>query len=575
VVLTVAFDAPPEVGASGVQIPLVGLNPSIGTSSGTLLGGQTIYYAVSALDASGGETALSFTIAARLPAGSDTNTVTLEGLSFSPGTAGMNVYRGNNPAQLLRVAHNAAAASSFLDNGIAPELEGPPDANYDHANFYWRLELQPEVAADIHTVTTIGNTTLGMLPDDFKGTLTRIVSGKGARQERAIVSNDATTLTVAPPWTIVPDSTSQFVVADSTWKFGGLSSISPAQIQVPDQPGATVEVSGRSANALDQESPVELNPFTRWQIGGGNGGGADSDTPPAPIFGLNAAGQGNIELLGIGFTSFANTHTITAGTLSLFTWDELSSPTTFSLASDISATDVTIILNANGSGVVGGLIQIEGEVLAITQIISGGAQYTVSRGSHGSTAAGHLATAPVYHLARNVSIVPFVKGFFGSEASGSYSHQIFLPNVRVAAAELFMTNSIGSGAVAYGAFSGLVDDGIRTLSGGQISIQVEGYLATQTDAAPAFVIEAAHAARDIFAVVTEAPSGGPVVLALRMGSVSYANLTIADGAIVSNTVSGFGLPPLASGDRLALDITAVPSAPGTLPGRDLTVTIRL
>ena len=91
----------------------------------------------------------------------------------------------------------------------------------------------------------------------------------------------------------------------------------------------------------------------------------------------------------------------------------------------------------------------------------------------------------------------------------------------------------------------------------------------------ALVIEDAHAARDIFAVVTEAPSGGDIELTLRMGSTSYATLTIADGAIVSNTVSGFGLPPLASGDRLALDITSVPTASGTLPGRDLTVTIRL
>jgi hypothetical protein len=575
VLLAVAFDAPPLVGASGVQIPLVGLNPAIGTTGGTLNGGQTIYYAVSALDATGAETALSFTIAARLPSGTNTNTVTLEGLSFSPGTSGMNVYRGNNPSQMLRVAHNATAAITFLDSGIVPDLVGPPDANYDHANFYWRLELQPVVAADIHTATTIGNTTLGMLPNDFQGTLARIVSGTGATQERAIVSNDATTLTVTPPWTIVPDSTSQFVVAETTWKFGGLSSTSPAQIQVPDQPGATVEISGRSANALDQESPAELNPFTRWQIGGDDGGGSDTDTPPAPVFGLNPSGQGNVELLGIGFTSFANTHTITAGTLSLFSWDELSSPTAFSITAGISATDVTVTLNTTGSGVVGGLIQIESEVLEITQVLGGGAQYTVSRGSHGSTAAGHLATALVYHLARNVSIVPFVKGFFGSEASGSYSHQIFLPSVRVAAAEFFMTNSIGNGAVADGAFSGLVDDGIRTLSGGQISIQVEGYLAIETDAAPAFVIEDAHAARDIFAVVTEAPSGGPVTLALRMGTTAYATLTIADGAIVSNTVSGFGLPPLASGDRLALDIMSVPSATGTLPGRDLTVTIRL
>ena len=340
--LAVAFVTPALVAASGVRIPLVGLNPAIGTTGGTLTGGQTLYYAVSALDAGGAETALSFTIAARIPSGTETNTVTLTGLSFSPGTSGMNIYRGPNPYELLRVGDNVAAATTFLDDGIVPELVGAPDANYNHANFYWRLELQPEVAANIHTAATIGNTTLGMLADDFKGTVARIVSGTGRGQERSIVTNDATTLTITPPWTIPPDSTSQFVVAETTWKFGGLSTTSPAQILVPDQPGTTVEISGRSANVLNQESAAELNPFTRWQISGGNGGGVDTRVPPAPVFGLNPVGQGNLELLGISFTSFTNTRTIVAGTLALFFWNELSSPSAYSITcQDISAMDTS------------------------------------------------------------------------------------------------------------------------------------------------------------------------------------------------------------------------------------------
>jgi len=55
----------------------------------------------------------------------------------------------------------------------------------------------------------------------------------------------------------------------------------------------------------------------------------------------------------------------------------------------------------------------------------------------------------------------------------------------------------------------------------------------------------------------------------------YCTLTIADGATTSNVVDGFGLPPLAADARLSLDITSVPAAANTLPGRDLTVTIRL
>jgi len=182
VVLAVSFVTPRMVTATGVQIPLVGLNPAINTSGGTLKGGRTFYYAVSALDSGGAETALSFTIAAKIPAGTDTNTATLGGFSFSPGTTGMSIYRGNNPYQMLRVADNVAAAATFLDIGIAGELEGPPDANFNHANFYWRLELQPKVAANIHSATSIGSSTLGMLPDDFKGAVVRIVDGRGVRQ---------------------------------------------------------------------------------------------------------------------------------------------------------------------------------------------------------------------------------------------------------------------------------------------------------------------------------------------------------------------------------------------------------
>jgi hypothetical protein len=52
-------------------------------------------------------------------------------------------------------------------------------------------------------------------------------------------------------------------------------------------------------------------------------------------------------------------------------------------------------------------------------------------------------------------------------------------------------------------------------------------------------------------------------------------LTIADGQTSSNLLGGFGLAPLEANARLDLNITSVPTAAGTLPGRDLTVTIRL
>ena len=119
------------------------------------------------------------------------------------------------------------------------------------------------------------------------------------------------------------------------------------------------------------------------------------------------------------------------------------------------------------------------------------------------------------------------------------------------------------------------DYGLRTLSGGQLSVQVEGYLAIQSDVAPPLIIEASHSARDIFAVVRDAPTGGPLELRLRQNDETYCQLTVVEGATISNVVDGFGLPPLDAGAQLSLDILTVPEAGAGTPGRDLTVTIRL
>jgi hypothetical protein len=577
--LSVAFTPPASPVNTGVTIPLVSLEAATNTTGGTIGGRQTLYYAVSALDGVGGESGLSFSIPANVPSGTNTNTVTLSGISVSSGTAGLNVYRGPNPSELLLIALNIAVASTYTDTGATPELIGPPDENYDHANFYWREELQPETVANVFSSTTIGNSTLGMLTNDFVGAVVRITRGTGVTGEVAVVSNTATTLTLAPAWTVTPDSTSYFVVASSTWNFGGSSATSPVEIEVPNQTGLTVEISGRSANALDQESAEELNPMTRWQIGGASGGGVDVDVPATPVFGLNLAGQGTIELVGISFSDLTNTHTISAGTLTLFYWNELNSPSAFTLASAIGTTDASITLSAAGPATAGARIQIDGEILLVTAVASGGLVYSVARGAEGSTAATHAAAAVIYHLSSNVTIMPFVDDFFGSPSSGSYTCSIFLPDVRVGAAEFFVTNVRGNSPAAALSFGATADEGLRTLAGGQLSIQVEGYLAVQTDAAPPLIVENALAARDIFAVVNQAPydpvDSAPIQLQLMQGSSVYCSLSIPAGSTTSNVLDGFGLAPLAAEAQVSLNIVSVPTAAGSLPGRDLTVVIRL
>ncbi len=580
--LRVSFTQPRRPVAAKTGIPLVGLSPTTSSTGGTLSGNQSLYYVLTSVDSDGRESGLSFTVRATIPADTDTNQVNLTHLSFAPGTAGFNVYRGKNPQQLTMVAENVPVASTFADSGLSEGVAGPPDENFDHANFYWRLELQGENTADIATANTVGNSTLQMMTNEYRGMVARITHGKGTGQERPILANDPTALAVAPPWTIIPDTTSKFAIADSTWQFGGTSQNSPIEFTVPNREGVNVEISGRSANVNDKECFYELSPLTVWRIGGGAGSTLDEDVPPSPSFGLFAAGRGEVDLLSVSFPSFTNTRTVTAGTLTLHYWNEFNSPTGYSLSSAIDESIDVIGLNISGGAIDGDLIQVESELMTVVENQNGGMNYKVTRGAMGTTAAAHTlqqsSEIPLYHLDKKVSIVPFPRDFFGSPASGSYAHTVSLAHARIAAAELFVTNARGNSAVAHHNYTSTEDFGIRTLNGGQISIQVEGYLAIQDEAAPAFVIDDYYSVRDIFAVVGEAPTGSPIVMQLRQDDAVFCTLTIPStpaGTKISNLIDGFGLAPLQLGKRLLLDILSVGTSNSTTPGSDLTVTMRL
>src|SRR5260370_32289931 len=101
--------------------------------------------------------------------GGDGGSVRIAGLSFSRGTAGFNVYRGITPAQLFRIATDQTVAAQFTDSGLPKLPVAPPDPNFDHANFYWRMELQPESAVTIHSATSVGNDSLQMTANRYTG----------------------------------------------------------------------------------------------------------------------------------------------------------------------------------------------------------------------------------------------------------------------------------------------------------------------------------------------------------------------------------------------------------------------
>jgi len=573
--LTVSFSVPAKPAASSAGIPLMGLNAQVNNSGGTLAGGQVLYYGISAVDANGAEGGLSFIATVNVPAGDNTNEVTLVSLSFSPAAVSFDVYRGPNPTQILRIASNVAIAGQFVDSGLTALLQGPPDANYDHANFYWRLELQPPEQVSIFSATTVGSSTLNMVVNLYNGATVRITMGTGAGQEQTIASNTATTLTITKPWSIPPDTTSFFLIANSTWQFGASSNASPVSFAVPNRQGVTIHVSGLAANVLDQECAYALSPLTRWTITGSTGAEVDSDVSGQPVFGLYPIGAGSVEVLGIGFSSLDNTLSISAGTLTLAYWDELNGPSTVLLSAAISASDTSLTVATAVSASSGSLLQIDAEVMIVHQDLTNSTTVPVTRASHGTAAAAHTAQTGVYLLEEKIFVMPFAQDFFGSPASGSYAFPITIPDVRIAAAELFMTNSKGNSSVAAESFTNTTDLGLRTLLGGQLTIQIEGPLAIQTNAAPPLVVDTACSVRDVSAVVQNAPTGAPVTMQVTQNGNVYCELTIATGATVSNVVDGFALGPLLAQAIVGLNITSVVQTANTQPGSDLTVTIRL
>jgi hypothetical protein len=405
----------------------------------------------------------------------------------------------------------------------------------------------------------------------YTGMTVRIARGRGAGQERTVLSNTGTTLTVSPSWVVQPDETSYWVVAENGWHFGALTKMSPVEFDVPNRSGATVQVCGRAANVNDVECSAELSLVSRWQIEAG-GGGSDANVPPKPYFGLNAMPRGGgVELSGVSFTEQENTHTISSATLRLYYWSELTGADGARLANAIGADDTTLRLNSGGEAQAGSYIQIGAEVMLVTEVHDGGTEYVVSRGMHKTDAAAHGTGEAIYTLQVKPVIAPFPREFFGSSYSGSWSFPVLLADARVASAELYVTNARGDSPVNAIRLTHNDDRGLRTLSGGQYSIQVPGCLAIDEDAAPALVVETSHAVRDVAAVLGTAADRA-VELRLKANGQDYCTVRIPQGMTASDAVDGSGLAPLLNGAKLTL---AIDSVGLSAPGADLTVTIRL
>ncbi len=574
--LRVDFTPPPTPSVAAFAAPILSISAQVATTGGSLAGQQSLYYAITGVNLAGEESALSAYARADLLASTNSNAVTLGGLSFPSGTTGFRVYRGPDPLRLTRVADVGAVAASFQDTGLASTQIPPPDSNYDHANFYWRYELLPPTQTVTADANSVSSPVLSLIPNEFTGKVVRIVSGTGRGQERRIVSNTTSSIVITPSWSVLPAAGSMFSIAESGWNFGTSVKTSPARVQVPNRRDLVVQISGRAANARNNESSSEAALVTRWRIGGGAGSGSgDVEAPPAPFFALAPASGGNIELVSVSFADLTHTSGIESGTVSLLLWDATTGPNTLALAAPLSDSATLVDLTAAGSSLAGDHIQIETEILRVDAVLNGGTRYEVTRGRHETTPVAHELPKLVFPLERRTFVVPFPRDFFGSPASGSYSHPFYVPGVRIAGAEMYVTNSRGHSPTARVNYTGTTDGGLRIYTGGQYTLQVEGYLAMQDGITPPLTVSQTRAVRDIRARVGEMPLGAPVTMRVMLDGTEYTTLTIPAGSETSLAVDGFNMRPLNAQSVLTLDIRFVGQAAITTPGKDLTVTVRV
>jgi hypothetical protein len=301
----------------------------------------------------------------------------------------------------------------------------------------------------------------------------------------------------------------------------------------------------------------------------------DSDVPEAPSFGLLPIGKGSLELRGIGFEDLAHTKSVSSATLRLNYVDEIEDWEGVELSEDVAADSEFLPFPDGTDFRPEDLLCAGAEIMKIAEEwIPDSTGVKVVRGQHGTPAAAHPEGRKVFRLKSKVFIIPLMRELFGSPASGEFAYPVLAPDIRIASAELFVTNSKGNSETTRSSFAHLAGGGVRTLSGGQVIFQVDGYLAVQSNAVPRVIVERSHAVRDVVAVLNEASLTGRTVLEIRQGSHPYCGLVIEAGESMSTPVAGTALGPLLAGRQLELDVLEVGSGDST-PARDLSVAIRL
>jgi hypothetical protein len=252
--LTVPFAVPVNSFSLVTGPPAANLTATVAATGGSLPGGETLYYALTATDASGAESPGSFAITATIPLGTNTNAVTLTGVTLDSGAATFSVYRGASPSKMFRIASGLSRASTFQDTGVTAQAQPLPDAFFDHANFYWKYQT----AADWKAGSSANSSPAQFQVPNQTG---RVILIQGlAADDQDLESPDG--LAVVTPWTIggvgpgvsdtgVP-STPEFSI--STTRDGTVSISPPAFLSLTNTAG--IRSATYQGNYVDELNPI-------------------------------------------------------------------------------------------------------------------------------------------------------------------------------------------------------------------------------------------------------------------------------------------------------------------------------
>ena len=565
---------PPRQQVASLASPGI-TQPAAITAGGTLKPGSgALYYAVTALDSAGAESRISQVVQVLTGAMESGFSVTINGLTTPAGAAGLRVYRGQSAFDLLYLTDIAAGLASWTDQGGDVSPKRPPDPRYDHADFYWREELGGQL-----TIESLSNDTI-VVPDgnyqtdQFAGSAITVVTGSARYWQSTVAANTNTTFTTAdqlPAGLAVGDT---IAIADSSWRLAGRSYSDQMTWEAPNRAGLTIEIIGRSCTADGMEAPEQQSFLNCYTLIGGSGNLMDSRVPPQPSSIIEAPADGTILLRSITTDTLTGTNTVSDAILVTYSNDETSTVTSFSLVTPIAANDSTLPATEVASLAQNTYVQVDSEIICINEPTTDGSARWIDRGVGGSTVAAHSAGATCVILERNLHTVPLGVGFFANPTHTDFQYRFLFPNRRIAGAELYLTNTKGTGPGQDVSFLSNGTNGLHTFEGAMLVLQVSGVLSLERDAATSVSIDRVRVVRDIQAFVDSPPSGGSIAVVVKANGNPIATLTVPDGTVQSGSFVPTGTLALAEGTKVNIDITSVPQGTNTFSGKNLSLQIR-